>query len=336
MSLDPNKTSFEVEKLTTLGELSRIRSEWTQLWTKSASATPFQSAEWLLAWARHLWSSDIWALAVRCEGRLVGLAPMCVYQDTEARRYLLLLGTGISDYLDILAEPGFETTVAALVFNHLTEHSERWDSFDFQQLRPESPLLHADVGPAQESRVELQEYCPALQIDGRAGANIPKNFQQKLEYERRRLERAASPRFVSADESNFEPLFTTFQRLHRARWNQRGTDGMLQDESIRRFHEDAASALLTRGVLRLYAVYAQQRPIACCYGFLYRRRAYLYLSGFDPEFGKLSVGNQVIWHAIQQAEREGATCFDFLRGQEPYKYRWGAEDQPTFRRKLRV
>lgn len=28
---------------------------------------------------------------------------------------------------------------------------------------------------------------------------------------------------------------------------------------------------------------------------------------------------------------EGAEELDFLRGREPYKYRWGAEDRATFR-----
>jgi CelD/BcsL family acetyltransferase involved in cellulose biosynthesis len=31
---------------------------------------------------------------------------------------------------------------------------------------------------------------------------------------------------------------------------------------------------------------------------------------------------------VEQALAEGALAFDFLRGAESYKYRWGAEDQP--------
>ena len=56
------------------------------------------------------------------------------------------------------------------------------------------------------------------------------------------------------------------------------------------------------------------------------------LAGFDPAFSKLSPGTLTIGHAIDQAIREGATEFDFLRGGEPYKYHWGAVDRVNFRR----
>jgi CelD/BcsL family acetyltransferase involved in cellulose biosynthesis len=33
---------------------------------------------------------------------------------------------------------------------------------------------------------------------------------------------------------------------------------------------------------------------------------------------------------MAEARREGLSEMHFLRGQEPYKYNWGAEDRPTF------
>jgi len=39
------------------------------------------------------------------------------------------------------------------------------------------------------------------------------------------------------------------------------------------------------------------------------------------------VGRALVGRAIELAVDEGASCFDFLRGAEPYKYRWGARDQ---------
>jgi CelD/BcsL family acetyltransferase involved in cellulose biosynthesis len=61
------------------------------------------------------------------------------------------------------------------------------------------------------------------------------------------------------------------------------------------------------------------------------------LSGFDPEFAELSPGTQTVARAIEEAVREGAHEFHFLRGGETYKYAWGAVDRPstalTLRRK---
>jgi CelD/BcsL family acetyltransferase involved in cellulose biosynthesis len=38
---------------------------------------------------------------------------------------------------------------------------------------------------------------------------------------------------------------------------------------------------------------------------------------------------------IEEAVREGARAIDFLRGREDYKYRWGAKDRETVRRRVR-
>lgn len=315
-------------------ELERLREDWRQLWQRAAAATPFQSPEWVLAWAHHLRSGEPWAFAIRLGERLVGLAPFCLAPDGEGRRRVTLMGTGVSDYLDTLAEPGFESTVAAMIYNHLDERADLWDCADFQQLRAESPLLAQDFGPTRHAPVELQEQCPVLHAEPDGGWPVPSAFMQKLAYEHRRLSREAQLSFVTADERTFDRAFDALLRLHGARWRRRGEAGVLSDRAVERFHTDAARALLGRGVLRLHVAYDADRPIASFYGFQHRRRTYYYLGGFDPEYERHSAGNQVVRHALERAQHEGATTFDFLRGQEPYKYRWGAVDHPTYRRQL--
>jgi CelD/BcsL family acetyltransferase involved in cellulose biosynthesis len=106
------------------------------------------------------------------------------------------------------------------------------------------------------------------------------------------------------------------------------------DERVRRFHETASSALLERGMLYLHALRIERRIIAAQYVLQHRRRAYLYITGFDPEFGALSPGALLTSHVLQEALRRGNSEFDFLRGRERYKYVWGAMDRPQ--RRLRI
>jgi CelD/BcsL family acetyltransferase involved in cellulose biosynthesis len=58
------------------------------------------------------------------------------------------------------------------------------------------------------------------------------------------------------------------------------------------------------------------------------------LGGFDLEFSRSSLGTLIIVHPIEQAWREGALPFDFLRGEESYKYLWGAKNSATVCRSL--
>jgi CelD/BcsL family acetyltransferase involved in cellulose biosynthesis len=55
----------------------------------------------------------------------------------------------------------------------------------------------------------------------------------------------------------------------------------------------------------------------------------LYNSSFDPTLAALSPGVVLVWELIGQAADEGCSVFDLLRGDEAYKYRFGAVDRPV-------
>lgn len=106
---------------------------------------------------------------------------------------------------------------------------------------------------------------------------------------------------------------------------------MLDDARLRAFLHDAGRALLDAGMLRLFELYAGDVWLASYFAFFAQRRLYAYLPGFDPDFARVGPGVLIVGHMIRAAENEGAVAFDFLRGREPYKYRWGARKIPTFR-----
>ena len=60
-------------------------------------------------------------------------------------------------------------------------------------------------------------------------------------------------------------------------------------------------------------------------GYLY------YNAGVDPDARELSPGVVMVHAYVQRAIAEGKGRLDFLRGDEPYKYEWGAVDEPIQR-----
>lgn len=333
------RDALRVDEATTLAELEALRPEWTALWERAPVATPFQSPEWLIAWWRHFGGEGLWTLALRRGGRLVGLAPLFVRREPETGlRQATMIGRGITDHLDVLLDLDARREGSEAIFAHLARRRDRWDLCDFRDVPPDSPLLDAPAPPGWQDEREVHEVCPALPLPPRAeelAGIIRPGLLEKLRYYRRRAERWGEVRVDQADERSFDEAFGALLRLHGARWSARGQTGVLDDPTVQSFHREAARGLLARGVLRLYTLRVAGRVAAVYYGFVARQRAYYYLGGFDPELARLSVGNLVVWHAIQEAIREGAVEFDFLRGQEPYKYAWGAKDRPSYRRRLR-
>jgi CelD/BcsL family acetyltransferase involved in cellulose biosynthesis len=66
--------------------------------------------------------------------------------------------------------------------------------------------------------------------------------------------------------------------------------------------------------------------VGVLYGFWWRDSLAAYQSGWDRAYARDGLGNVLILHALEFAAAEGARSFDFLRGGEPYKYRFGARD----------
>jgi CelD/BcsL family acetyltransferase involved in cellulose biosynthesis len=85
---------------------------------------------------------------------------------------------------------------------------------------------------------------------------------------------------------------------------------------------------------RFYGLRLGGRLVSSWYGFHAHGICYAYLTGFEPGTERLQPGTLLVGHAIEAAEREGLAEFDFLRGQEPFKYFWGAIDRPGLKRVL--
>lgn len=303
----------------TTAELEALRREWEALWRADPRATAFQSPQWLLPWWRHIGRGELCTLAVRDDdGTLTGLAPLYVYRDAAGRRHLFPIGMATTDYLEPLAHPGCEDEVAAAVLARLEDLE--WDHLEWPQLRRDCALLaQADAQPGEPN--------PVLALPA---TSIPKSTLANLRTCRNRAARVGALTYELARAQQIPEFLDALARLHGQRWATRGLSGVLADDAVRAAHAEAAPLLHAAGVLRLHGLRLDGELIAVLYALQHGRRCCYYIAGFDPRHAFFSPGSLLLAHAIEQASAEGATAFDFLRGAEAYKYRWGAVDQPMF------
>jgi CelD/BcsL family acetyltransferase involved in cellulose biosynthesis len=328
---------MRVEPVTSPTAIDRLVPKWQALWRGVPNATPFQSPEWLVPWWRSFGHSAPLVLTAHDCGRLIAVLPLYVYEEAGCGK-LLPIGIGLSDYLDALVEPGHWEAVGALL-GALSEHPG-WEECYIPELSPGAALLAAQF-PAQlmEHRV-VGETCPVLTLPHAVGGLpevVPRKTLRDLRQARRRAAAGGTVEAIRADASTVSRFMQDFFRLHEGRWQPSAGHGVCADPVVRDFHLTAARRLLDSGMLRVYLLRIGNSTAAAYYGFTAKRTAYAYLSGFDPEYAELSPGTQILAHAIEEAIREGAREFHFLRGGEAYKYGWGAVDRPnttlTLRRK---
>jgi CelD/BcsL family acetyltransferase involved in cellulose biosynthesis len=325
-----------MEEITRFEALEAIRPEWSALFERCPTATPFQSPEWIISWWRHFGGGgELWAILLRSDGRLVGLAPLFIQQGGERNiRQVQLIGTGITDYLDPIIDPEIVLSGAERIFAHLASHRSKWDLCDFQELRPDSPFLQASVDHGLQLRRGRQGASPVVRLAETVEAfqaALSPHHRRNLRQAKKRLEEAGGIERERADEARWPAFLEALFQLHRARWEERKLPGVLADSGIQRFHREAAAGLQRRGALRLFGLRHKGEIAAVIYAFVWRRRMYAYLGGFQPALARLSPGTLLIEHAMETAICEGVQEFDFLRGTEAYKYLWGSHDRINHR-----
>jgi CelD/BcsL family acetyltransferase involved in cellulose biosynthesis len=328
-----------VEEIDSLAGLEQLRPEWQRLFALCPDATVFQAPEWLLPWAKHF-GKALSVLAIRRGSRLVGLAPLQIIGRTVS-----FLGAGVSDYGGIVAlreneggaEPS-EGSVVQSVVDWLASHADRWDRCQLDQLPPDDPLCTAPLPSGWDEQSSPQDVCPFLTLPptvAELSRSLPHRLGARIERSLRRLAREGRASFELADSHNLEELLARFFQLHASRWQSRDLPGVLADGVLQEFHRDVAAGMLAAGRLRLHALRFEGAIEAVVYAFVHGRRLYSYLGGFSARLEPLSPGTLMIWRTASAAVEESVPIFDFLRGAEAYKYRWGAQDRWNQRRLIR-
>lgn len=316
---------FQIEEITAQSGLEALAPEWDSLFEACPEATPFQAPQWLIPWCVHLGVGQPFVLALRKNGSLSGIAAFMLKGDE-----LTFMGSGVSDYLDLLIEPGLERDGALAVIERLAARQKLWRRCDLQELKPNSALFSIGLPPGLRTQVREQEACLYVELPPTLeefAAGHWTNHKSGSIRARARLERSGLLTIETADKERLEDFMDSFFVLHAKRWASLGLPGVLKGPEIRSFHMEAARGLLGKGLLRLYRMRYMGKDMAALYCLFRGKRMYAYLSGFDPALSKLSPGAHILKHVVEDSIRSGARVLDFLRGGEGYKYAWRPKEE---------
>lgn len=152
--------------------------------------------------------------------------------------------------------------------------------------------------------------------------SIGKKERHELRRKRRRFDAEAGPARLER-RSGLEAV-SLFARLHRG---SAGDKGAFMNDDMEAFflalHTDAGAVI---DVL----VDGADRPVSAVFSFEDEEGFYLYNSAYESEARHLSPGNVMLSHLIERSIAAGHTVFDFLKGDEQYKFRLGASERPLY------
>ena len=321
------------------GSFEALAAEWDTLAARGMTDTPFQTLSYQRAWWTHLQPPDstLLTVAVRdAAGALMGVG--CFYNLNGTLYFNGCVEE--TDYLDLIGAPDNAELAWREVLDCLESvESPAWRCLGLCNIPETSPSRTILPDLARQRGYtfdeELAEVCPTITLPDTFDAYLESlDGKQRREISRklRRAEAADMTTTVVGPEDDVDAAVVRFlDLLQKSTFEKRD---WLNEGRRAVFHE-VARAAQAAGTLQLMFTGVDERAAATLFNFDYKGRIWVYNSGLDPAaFSALSPGVVLTAAAIEYAIKLGRTEFDFLRGNEEYKYRFGAVNTSIFRLSL--
>jgi CelD/BcsL family acetyltransferase involved in cellulose biosynthesis len=342
--------AMRIEAITTMQTLERLRQDWDAVYDSDGEAQFFLSWPWMSNRLRSL--STPWiVLAARPEAdpascvAFFPLAVRAVRNGGGPQRELRTAGSPVADYTGFVCRPEHEAPAFLAFAEALRRLRQRlpWDRLNLAGLRASERRLQPFLSSFARAGFELtgrradngdgvdNAVCPYVPLPGDwehyLAASVGAATRQKIRRFLRRIEGSGELRITEATPETVEEDIESLLRMWQAQWAERKRDGA---ERIRA----QTSAMLLRcfedGSLFLPTLRWNGTPVGALAILVDRvKRSYLfYIGGRDQSFTSLPPGFCLHAVAIRHAIARGFATYDFLRGDEPYKFLFGAQPHP--------
>jgi CelD/BcsL family acetyltransferase involved in cellulose biosynthesis len=298
---------------------------WDRLHAASGLGVPFLSWTWQSEWLRAF-AADRRLELRRVTDRDGGLLALLPLVEESPGRLALVGGAEVSDYLDLLAVRGREEEAWTALLGARAASRDQWVLHAVPAASPTIavlPTVARACGLAVTARVE--ERCPVLDLPPTWDAyweGLPGKHRHELGRKARRLAREApgARASVASTPGDVAARLGDFLRLHRA---SRTGKAKFMDATMEGFFRATLGALAARGQARLWFLDLPDGPIAAFVTLEWGDTVGLYNSGFAPGRAALAPGLVLLTDVLRDAIVRGRRRFDFLRGEERYKYEFG-------------
>jgi CelD/BcsL family acetyltransferase involved in cellulose biosynthesis len=289
----------------------------------------------LPAWLKVWWQSfgpgaELYIRSIKQNDNLLGIAPLQIRGDTAS----IIGSVNVCDYQDFITVPGKEKEFYNAVLDDLLK--KRIKTLHLETIRPDSSIVNY-LMPAAKERQYAVDY---QQVDVSLDMPLPDNWEaylatldgkQRHEIRRkmRNLQASGETNYRVVQDKNEEPQATdTFMHLFPD-YRKDKADFMTTD--MQSYFRTLAGSLAEAGVLRYGVLEFGKQAVAMIMYFEYNENVYLYNSAYHPDYKSMSVGIVSKARCVQDSIEKRKKRFDFMKGNEQYKYYLGGKEIPLYR-----
>ncbi len=322
-----------------------IKDEWNNLLAESVTHVPFLRYEYLKTWWQTRgggeWPESAQPAIVigRQNGRLAGIAPLFL-TEWEGKQSLLLLGSiEISDYLDLIVRPEDMAAFVKELLPFLASAQngiggwQRLDLYNVLENSPALPILKEAALNTGWAYIDVP-FRPAMTIPLPGDweeylAGIDKKQRHEI---RRKMRRAYNGEtevrwYIASDPAAIDAEIEAFLHLMELDPEKARFLNPLMRENFR----ETIRCAFNESCLLLAFLEIEGKKAAAYLSFDYIDQLWVYNSGIDFDFIEYSPGWVLLGELLKWAIENGKKTFDFMRGDEDYKIRFGAQKRDVMR-----
>lgn len=339
-------TQMQVDVIADLETLTKLQKDWERLYEADPEAQFFVSWNWLVPYMRF-YKGAWFVLAARLGNPgspYVALMPLRMRTRMNGKTGLFfneisMAGNNAADYTGAICDPLHAEEALQAFGRHVAQMG--WARLNLENLRMSRERIFAFIGQFSRDIFAMREFsrvnaadnvdnCRCFSaalpdtFDGYLDNVLSTNTRQKLRRFLRKVD-AGELRITRADATTYERDIDTLLELWRVKWGARKGDrlaGILHNN--RRVLRESFKT----GTLFLPVLWQGDRPLGALAIFVdpAKKALLFFMAGRDEAVTSIPTGLILHGHCIKLAIENGLTTYDFLRGDEPYKFAFGVTE----------
>ena len=329
--------------------LKKIRENWNYLYTADPQAHFFLSWVWLSQWLTMVNDGLPLILAAKpddCDSSYVALFPLNIGIETKDRgsfgTKICMAGNSMADYTGLICLPGYEEEVIPAFAHYIQQHLV-WSSFQVKNILEADQRMSLFLKSLSRDRFEFSQR--RIQNQGEDTDNyiapyvlltddwdcylqnyISSNTRAKIRRFLRKIDNSDEFSITQVNANNLESHIGILLKFWESKWRDKKGD---KCDVIMGYLRVMLRHCYEHNCLYLPVLWRGDRPLGAIANFVdvERKSMLVYIQGRDRTFKKLPPGRILHADAIRYAIQHGFKVYDFLRGNEDYKYSFGAQDR---------
>lgn len=307
------------------GSIRVLKTAWDELYGVAGNDNPFLSWDWMYRWGTSAEpNSQTYIGVYKVSGMITAL--ICV--RIRHKRLEFHCDPNFADYTGALCRPGHQGDLVAI----LHELSKRFSPL-FQVFRPVRSVdavshvldkyFSAGDAPWRRARFAVNPIVRIVGSFDQYFKSRDKRLRQEIRITENRLKTLGGWDFVIGKTfADREEMYLSLVEFHLRRQVGKVGTSIFGDQRDQEFfrallHRDDMSFSAQMSVIRIGT-----RIVSAAYSLRCANTLYYWIPSFDSTIRSVSLGKLHIKCLIEYCYRNGILCFDFMGGDEPYKFQW--------------